>query len=299
MTTSQGTKRQHCELERENGGKYDWCEEATLDGNRPVVETVAQDGSPMDREIQHERSNCHQRTSTQLGRSCCQIDWTTKEICAKAVRCQGLQWRRWRQFHWKEAERDKWSGPHPQRFKIYRWKNMVAAEVSKLSGDADGFAESVQIFTGWLQFAQDRGRWRHCAKFGKSPFLVWPMRVRNRDTPDASRPQVRPACRCSTPVDAWTGADLIEGGGVDWLRLASNGGRGPECQRLRERESERLGEHLAPVSLHQTKLVPVLMSSWYSAGHGWSVTYHSDWTSAGSKSNASVRSAERNLGGLS
>ena len=45
-----------------------------------------------------------------------------KEICAKALRCRGLQWWRWRQLHWKEVEKDKWSGPHPQRFKIYRWK---------------------------------------------------------------------------------------------------------------------------------------------------------------------------------
>ena len=49
-----------------------------------------------------------------------------KEICAKALRCRGLQWWRWRQLHWKEVEKDKWSGPHPQRFNIYRWEDMVA-----------------------------------------------------------------------------------------------------------------------------------------------------------------------------
>ena len=49
-----------------------------------------------------------------------------KEICAKALRCRGLQWWRWRQLHWKEVEKVKWSGPHPQRFKIYRWEDMVA-----------------------------------------------------------------------------------------------------------------------------------------------------------------------------
>ena len=49
-----------------------------------------------------------------------------KEFCAKALRCRGLQWWRWRQLRWKEAEKDKWSGPHPQRFKIYRWEAMVA-----------------------------------------------------------------------------------------------------------------------------------------------------------------------------
>ena len=51
------TKRQNFELECENGGKRDWCEEATVDGNGPVVETLAQDRSPLDREVQHERSD--------------------------------------------------------------------------------------------------------------------------------------------------------------------------------------------------------------------------------------------------
>ena len=56
-----------------------------------------------------------------------------KEICAKALRCQGLQWWRWRQVHRKEVEKDKWSGPQPQRSKIYRWEDMVATEVSKFT----------------------------------------------------------------------------------------------------------------------------------------------------------------------
>ena len=112
---SQGTKRHNCELECENGGKRDWSEEATVDGSGPVVETLARDRSPLDPEVQHERSDCHRRTNTQLGRPC---DY--KEICAKTLRCRGLQWWRWRQLHWKEVEKDKWSGPHPERFKIYR-----------------------------------------------------------------------------------------------------------------------------------------------------------------------------------
>ena len=60
----------------------------------------------------------------------------------------------------------------------------------------------------------------------------------------------------------WSGLVLMGGGGVDWLPLASHGSRGPERQRLRERErerekeSKRFGEHLAPLSLYQTKLCP-------------------------------------------
>ena len=45
-----GTKRQ------ENGGKRDWKEEGTKDGHGPMVETPAQDRSPLDREVQHECS---------------------------------------------------------------------------------------------------------------------------------------------------------------------------------------------------------------------------------------------------
>ena len=46
------------------------------------------------------------------------------------------------------GERDKWSGPHPQRFKIYRWEDMVAGEVSKFAGNANGLSETVQDNTG-------------------------------------------------------------------------------------------------------------------------------------------------------
>ena len=47
-------ERQNCELECES-------KETTLDGNGPEVEIVAQDGSPMDRDVQHERSFNHKR----------------------------------------------------------------------------------------------------------------------------------------------------------------------------------------------------------------------------------------------
>ena len=97
-----------------------------------------------------------------------------KEICAEALRCRGLQWWRWRQLHWKEVEKDKWSGPHPQRFNIYRWEDMVAGEVSKFTGNADGLSESVQDNTGWLHLAQNRGSGKQFAKCGKEPSIDGP-----------------------------------------------------------------------------------------------------------------------------
>ena len=88
-----------------------------------------------------------------------------KDICAKALRCRGLLWL----LYWKEVETDRWFGPHPQRFKIYRWEDMVAVEVSKFTGNADGLSESVQNNTGWLHLAQNRGSWKQFSKCGKSP----------------------------------------------------------------------------------------------------------------------------------
>ena len=62
-------KRQDFEFECENGGKRDWCESVPVDGNRSVVETLAQNWTPLDREVQREWADRHQRTCALLGRS--------------------------------------------------------------------------------------------------------------------------------------------------------------------------------------------------------------------------------------
>ena len=97
MDDGKSTKRQNCELECENGGERDWNEEATVDGNGPVVETLALDWLPLDREVQHERSDCYQRASAQLGRSCCQNGQLGD--LREDLELSGLQWWRWRQIH--------------------------------------------------------------------------------------------------------------------------------------------------------------------------------------------------------
>ena len=48
------SKRQNLELECETGGQRDWCEVAPVSGRGSVVETLAQDWTPLDREMQHE-----------------------------------------------------------------------------------------------------------------------------------------------------------------------------------------------------------------------------------------------------
>ena len=51
LDDGQGTERQNCELERENGGECCWSEKAARNGAGPVVETLAQDWSSLDREM--------------------------------------------------------------------------------------------------------------------------------------------------------------------------------------------------------------------------------------------------------
>ena len=96
---------------------------------------------------------------------------------------------------------------------------MVATEVSKFTGNADGLSESAQN-TGWLHLAQNRVRWRQFAKFGKSPV----------GAPNASVSQLRPALR---------GLMLMGAGGVEWFRLAPKAGHGVKNGRLRERLRKR------------------------------------------------------------
>ena len=147
MDDGERSKREDLELECENGGKRRWCEADPLDGNVPVVETPGQNWTTFDRKVQHECADSHQRDRVLCwaGHVARMDDW---EICAKALRCRGLQWWQWRQLYWKEVEKDKWAGPHPQRFNIYRWDDTMSAEVSKVCGSADGFAESAQQSTG-------------------------------------------------------------------------------------------------------------------------------------------------------
>ena len=93
MGDDESPKRQNCELQCENGSERDWSEEATVDGNGLVVETLAQDWSPLDREVQHECVDCHKRTSALLGWSCCQNGPLGN--LREGLEMSGLQWWRW------------------------------------------------------------------------------------------------------------------------------------------------------------------------------------------------------------
>ena len=96
---------------------------------------------------------------------------------------------------------------------------MVAAEVSKLTGNAHGFSESVQKSTGWLHLAQNRASWRQFSKF-------WEGRCLGETR-----------CFGTQVCLAWSGLVLLGVCGVEWPRLVSKAGHGLESGRLRETES--------------------------------------------------------------
>ena len=142
----------------------------------------------------------------------------------------------------------------------------MSTEVSKFAGNADGFAELVQMSTVWLPLAQDRERWRRFAKFGKKP------------CPGVAI--VSTQWKCTTSMSGPSAPDmLVECSllmvfllmvlpGVDrwwWRRLASTGVEWWSWFRVatteRDEERERLGEHLASISLYRTWTAFDLMSS--------------------------------------
>ena len=162
LDDGESPERQSCELGCENGGERDWSEEATVDGNGPVVERQAQDWSPLDREMQHECADCHQRTSALLGWSRCQngllgnlregLEMSGTSVVEMAT--APLERSRERQMGWSVPKKG---------FKIYSGVDGGL----QICQNVGGLAESVQLSAGRLHLAQDRGQWRQFAKIEK------------------------------------------------------------------------------------------------------------------------------------
>ena len=182
LDDGQGTEGRNCELERENGGEC-WSEKTARNGAGTVVETLAQDWSSLDREMQYECAGGHQRSYAKLG-------WTCGKDGLQRNLCEGSEMSRPPMVEMETAklervERDKWSGPHPQRFEIYRWEDMVAGQVSKFVGNADGLSKTVQDNTGWLHLAQKPWKLEAIFEMWKEPLYRWsrvprgPKRVRH------------------------------------------------------------------------------------------------------------------------
>ena len=160
----------------------------SADGNGPVVETMAHDRSLMGREVQHECPDCHQRSSTQLGRTCCQngLLRDLREV---------LEVSKTSVVEMATAPLEKYKSPAPlQNDSKFRGGRTQCRQRSLSLLEMQMVLESVQMSTGWLQLAQDRGRWKQFAKVGMSFVLVQSMWVHNGDTLAASWAHVRLAC---------------------------------------------------------------------------------------------------------
>ena len=183
LDDGQGPERQNCELECEDGGTRHWCEKTAMDGIGLVVETLAQNWTSLDREGQHERSDCHQRACAQLGRSCGQVG-------PQGNLCEGFE------MPWSSMVEMETAPLERSEERQVVWPTSTAVQnlqggrtwwrqrFLQFTGNADGLSESVQENTGWLHLAQNRGSWKQFSKCGKSP--VWvvpgvrgPIRVRH------------------------------------------------------------------------------------------------------------------------
>ena len=237
LDDGQGTERQNCELERENGGECCWIKKKT-----PGME-LGQWWRLWHRTGHRWIEKCNMNVLVAIRDRI--LSWAGhvarmdyKEICAKALRCRGLELWRWSQLHWKEVEKDKWAGPHPQRFKIYRLDDMVAGEVSKFVGNEDGLSKTVQDNTGWLHFAQKPWKLEAILEVWKEPCTDGPGCLGD------------PCATGTVGTDAGAYVLAVKGYGREWF-----------------------GVHLVPLSLYQAKCDIALMSSWYSAGYDWPSSY--------------------------
>ena len=163
-----------------------------------------------------------------------------KEICAKALRCRGLQWWRWRQLNWKEVEREEWSGPHPQRFKIYRWEDIGCWGGLQICWKRGWSVENCPRQHGLVAFCSKPWKLEAIFEMWKEPCIDGP------------------GCLGDPRASGMTGTIAV----VAWM-----------IERRIVRE--RLGEHLLPLSRHHTHCDIAMMLSRYNTGYGWLGSYGS------------------------
>ena len=227
------------ELECENGGKRNWCEEAIVVGHGPVVDTLAQHWSPLNREMQHECADTSENEhSLSWAGHVAMLDY--KEICAKALRCRGLQWWRWRQLHWKKWRRTKGlvRTQNDSKSSVGRtWCRHRSPSLPETQKALRNQSKCPRVGSNLLKIVHVGDSF---AKFPKSHVLVQPMRVRNRETPDAfTDPSASDVLVENSLLEAWSGADWGW-----WRRLAPIGVEWWSRPRKMtiERESERVRE---------------------------------------------------------
>ena len=141
------------------------------------------------------------------------------EFRAKALRCRRLQWWRCRHLHWKQVEKDKRAGPHPKRFKIYRWENIVLTEASKVCGNVQ------MVLQNLYHNRQDGYTLLRIVGSGVT------LREQGKCGPQLVGGGVVRWLRMATRGDGWPRMETI--GGVEWRRMAANDAdSGVACGRL-------------------------------------------------------------------
>ena len=162
-----------------------------------------------------------------------------KDICAKALRCRGLQWWRWKQLNWKE-ERETNGLAHTHNgskstggrtWLLGRSPNllemrMVCRELSKTTRDGCILLKTLKAGSNFRNMERAQQRFSGC----------------NGD-------------KCASGM---TGTTAV----VAWM-----------IERRIVRE--RFGVHLLPLSRHHTHCDIAMMLSWYNAGYGWLGSYGS------------------------
>ena len=178
-------------------------------------------------------------------------------------------------------ERDKWAGPHPKRFKIDRWEDMVSTEVSQgfLEMEMDlqnqsicprngcnslrivGVGDSLQNLETVLGVANVRAQWRYMS-------CLWGSSAPGELVESS-------LLMASNGVNWWWWFRVAPTGAERWTHMVQSEMENVEVGR--ESEKEEFHELFAPLSLFRIVAAFDLMSLWYSAGYVYQRKRASTW----------------------
>ena len=198
VNDGESPKRQNVELECENCGERDRSEEVPVDGNGSVVEALAQDWSPLDREMHHECAYSHPRASA--------LRWSRGQNGLFGNLREGPEM--------LGTSVVEMATKHPKRFKINRWEDIVSTKVSKVCGNADAFANLSSCLQNGYILHRVVGNGGSFAKIGEKPdFDVVIVTTQWRDT---QSPRVSKR--------AWRVGGKISNGDIEWRRMVDTSG---------------------------------------------------------------------------
>ena len=203
-----------------------------------MVETLAQDWSSLDREMQYECAGGHQRSYAQLG-------WTCGKDGLQRNLCEGSEMSRPPMV---EMETDKLERGGERQMV---WSTPTTVQNLQVGGHGCWGGLQICWERGWFvgNGSRQHGLVASCSKPWKleAIFEMW------------KEPCIDgPGCLGDPSASGMTGTNAV----VAWLT---------EKRVVRERFSE----HLLPLSRYQANWDIAVMLSWYSAGYGWLGSYGS------------------------